>query len=165
MAVVDRTAPNYYYPARWADMDKDDLDFGSNSPVYIRVPGTPKSGYVVAPAKDGHVYFLDATNLGGKNGHIADLVVATEGASIYTTTASYTTAKGVYVLVSTSGARCPAGVQPARSYWRSQCRSRTVRSRQRSPGARHNRAQRHRPLPRRRMADRTRSSGTPARER
>ncbi|HVR64518.1 MAG TPA: hypothetical protein VMU50_21605 [Polyangia bacterium] len=106
----DRTAANYYYPTRWAAMDAADLDFGSNSPVFIKVPMAKQAGFVVATSKDGHMAFLDSAHLGGQGGEIVDLVVAQSGMSIHTAPASYTTAMGTYVTISTdSGAHCPAG--------------------------------------------------------
>jgi hypothetical protein len=108
LAVVDRSAANYYYPARWETMDRADSDFGSNSPVYITIPGAPKPGYVAAASKDGHFYLLDAKNLGGMDGHVADFPFATGDMAVRTSLASYTTASGVYVTVSTEqGAMCP----------------------------------------------------------
>jgi hypothetical protein len=110
MAVVDRSPANYYYPARWELMDRADADFGSSSPVYVQVPGAPKSGYVVAVAKDGHLYFLDSQRLGGMDGHVFDLKVSNGDMSVHTALASYSTAKGVYVVMSTDqGANCPGG--------------------------------------------------------
>lgn len=110
MAVIDRSAANYYYPARWKAMDQADNDFGSNSPVFIQVPGATPPGYVVATSKDGHMAFLDSHHLGGMEGHVVDLSVAQNGMSIHTAAASYTTTKGVYVAISTDGgAHCPAG--------------------------------------------------------
>ncbi|HXI58880.1 MAG TPA: hypothetical protein VNO55_22590 [Polyangia bacterium] len=110
MAAIDRSAANYYYPARWKAMDQADNDFGSNSPVYIQVPGATPASYVVATSKDGHMAFLDSQHLGGMEGHVVDLDVAQNGMSIHTAAASYTTAKGVYVTISTDGgAHCPPG--------------------------------------------------------
>jgi hypothetical protein len=109
LAIVDRSPANYYYPARWEVMDRLDADFGSSSPVFVQVPGAPRS-YVVAVAKDGHMYFLDSQHLGGLDGHIFDLKVSNGDMSIHTALASYSTAKGAYVIMSTDqGANCPAG--------------------------------------------------------
>ena len=110
MAQIDRSAANYYYPARWKAMDGADNDFGSNSPVFIQVPGAKQTGFVVATSKDGHMAFLDSQHMGGMAGEVVDLVVAQTGMSIHTAAASYTTSKGVYVTISTDGgAHCPAG--------------------------------------------------------
>jgi hypothetical protein len=113
LAVVDRSAANYYYPARWEAMDRADADFGSNSPIYLTVPGAPRPGYVAAVSKDGHFYLLDATNLGGMDGHVSDLVFSAGAMSVRTSPTAYTTAGGVYVAVSTEqGAMCPGAAVP-----------------------------------------------------
>jgi hypothetical protein len=110
MALVDRSDANYYYPARWETMDRLDSDFGSNSPVFIQIPGSPQAGYVVAAAKDGHMYFLDSKHLGGMDGHLFDLDVSNGAMSLHTALSSYATAAGVYVVLSTDqGASCPGG--------------------------------------------------------
>ena len=110
LAVVDRSAANYYYPSRWDAMDRADADFGSNSPVYLTIPGAPKPGYVAAASKDGHFYLLDAKNLGGMDGHLTDLPFSTGDMSVRTSLSSYATAAGVFVALSTEqGAMCPGG--------------------------------------------------------
>jgi hypothetical protein len=61
-------------------------------------------------SKDGHLYLLDAANLGGMDGHKVDFTVAASGMSIHTAPASYRTAQGLYVVFSTDGgAMCPGG--------------------------------------------------------
>lgn len=109
---VDTTsAANRFYPSRWLDMDGADADMAANSTVYIEVPGATPSTYVVAIAKDGHMYLLDSKNLGGLGGAAVDFVVAASGMSIHTAPAAYTNAAGVHVLLSTDGgAMCPAGM-------------------------------------------------------
>ena len=65
---------------------------------------------VVQISKDGHLYLLDAANLGGSDGFKVDFPVAASGMSIHTAPAAYTTAQGLYVVFSTdSGAMCPGG--------------------------------------------------------
>ena len=109
LGMCDRTPANYYYPARWQAMDGGDLDFGSNSPVFLKVPGATPASYFAAPSKDGHLYFLDSNKLGGMAGHVFDLNFAAEGMSVHTAPGAYTTAKGAYVVLTTNGARCPNG--------------------------------------------------------
>jgi hypothetical protein len=57
-------------------MDSSDADFGSSSPSSSTCPGATPSTMVVAPAKTGHVYFLDAKKLGGMGGELIDLTPA-----------------------------------------------------------------------------------------
>jgi len=110
LGTLSRSNANVYYPASWRSMDSADADFGSNSPVYVEVPGATPSALVVALAKDGHLYLLDAKNLGGMGGQLVDFMVSTGAMSLHTVPAAYTTAQGVHVVFSTdSGALCPAG--------------------------------------------------------
>jgi hypothetical protein len=67
---------------------------------------------VAAVSKDGHFYLLDAKNLGGMGGQLADLIVASGGGPmlVHTALATYATAMGTYVVFTTnSNAVCPAG--------------------------------------------------------
>ena len=81
------------------------------SPVKRTFSGETTLTIIVAPAKPGRVYFLDASNLGGSLGQYADMVVAdTNEQSIYTTPSAYQAASGVHVAISAgSGAQCPKG--------------------------------------------------------
>jgi hypothetical protein len=97
MGTLDKTDANFFYPTIWQQMDSTDADFGSNSPVYIEVPGATPSTYFVAPAKDGHIYFLDSKKLGGMGGQVIDLKVASVAMAIRTAPTAYTTSKGVHV--------------------------------------------------------------------
>ncbi|HEY2902815.1 MAG TPA: hypothetical protein VGL59_19695 [Polyangia bacterium] len=108
LGTANKTNANVYYPSRWQAMDGGDLDMGCNAAAVFDVPGlTTKQ--LVAPAKDGHLYFLDAANLGGMAGEKFDLVVATEGMSTRTSPTAYTTTKGMFVAISTDASHCPAG--------------------------------------------------------
>jgi hypothetical protein len=109
LATVDRsTNANVFYPTSWKSMDGNDADFGASSPVYISSP----SPMVAAVTKDGQLYLLDATNLGGLGAGLASLTVATGGAMIvHTALAAYTTALGTHIVFTTnSGAMCPTAV-------------------------------------------------------
>jgi hypothetical protein len=109
---VDTTVPaNVFVPTTWKDMDGTDADLSSNSSLYLEVPGATPSSYVVAISKDGHMYLLDSTRLGGMGGQVVDFPVASTGMSIHTAPAGYVDAAGAHVLLSTdSGAKCPAGM-------------------------------------------------------
>jgi hypothetical protein len=95
-------------------MDDADADFGASSPVYIEMPGATPSKIVVAIAKDGHMYLLDAGNLGGMGGQKVDFTVSNGAMTLLTVPAAYTTAQGVHVVFSVraGSASCPAG-QPS----------------------------------------------------
>jgi hypothetical protein len=114
LAVFDRSDKNLYFPASWASMDSKDAEFGASSPLYLHMPGSTPENYLLAIAKDGHMYLLDSTNLGGMGGHVVDYAVATAGAmTVRTVPAAYTTASGLHVVFSTSdGSKCP-GTAPS----------------------------------------------------
>ena len=95
-------------------MDQADADFGSVNPLYVELPGATPSKMVVAIAKDGHMYLLDAAALRGTatgaGGQKVDFMVANGNMAIHTAPASYRTAMGLYVVLSTTtGAICPPG--------------------------------------------------------
>jgi hypothetical protein len=112
MGVPHRDNANLFYPTIWrSGMDMGDKDFGSCSPLVVALPGGTPPSVLVAPAKPGHVYFLNSQNLGGFGGQVRDLVVANTGAeSVYVTPTAYTSTSGVHVVVSVlSGGVCPGG--------------------------------------------------------
>jgi hypothetical protein len=106
----ERDDKNLYFPASWRSMDQVDADFGASSPVYIKVAGATPENIVVAFAKDGHMYLLDAANLGGMAGHKVDFMVASGNMSVRTVPAAYPGSSGVNVVFSVDGmGKCPAG--------------------------------------------------------
>jgi PQQ-like domain len=112
LAIAHADDANRFYPTIWrTGMDMGDKDFGACSPLVIAATGGTPASLLVAPAKPGHVYFLDAKNLGGLGGQARDLVVADTGAeSVYVTPTAYTSGSGLHVVVSTLvGAQCPGG--------------------------------------------------------
>jgi len=113
MSVPNRDDDNLFYPDIWSSgMNNGDKDFGSCSPTVLAVPGSTPAKLVVAPAKPGHVYFLDAAKLGGASGQLTDLVVAaTDKESVYTAPAAYQSGGDVWLAISTQlGSVCPDGV-------------------------------------------------------
>ncbi len=113
MSVPNRDDNNLFYPDIWSSsMDDGDLDFGSCSPTVLTVPNSTPGKLLVAPAKPGQVYFLDAAKLGGANGELADLVVAsTDNESVYTAPSTYQSGKEAWLTISTQiGSACPGGV-------------------------------------------------------
>ena len=108
------TRADLFYPASWMPMDQADADFGSVNPLYVELPGATPSKMVVAIAKDGHMYLLDAAALRGTStaagGQKVDFMVANGNMAIHTAPASYRTEMGLYVVLSTTtGAVCPSG--------------------------------------------------------
>ncbi len=120
MASFTRSAANVYYPGAWQGMDGSDKDFGSSTPAYVPLPpGSTPAAILVAPAKPGHVYILDGTNLSsGKypsaGGELANLTVADTGAeSVYTSPTVYNSASGIHAAINVGQgpANCPNNVQ------------------------------------------------------
>jgi hypothetical protein len=111
MAAVTKSAANIFVSPNWQSMDATDKDFGASSPAYVPLPaGSTPSAVLVAPAKPGHLYFLDATNLSSS---LADLTVASTSAeSVYTTPTVYSTTSGIHATidVSVNAAGCPGGL-------------------------------------------------------
>jgi len=106
MASFTRSAPNVYVSPNWQNMDGTDKDFSSSSPAYVVLPaGSNPSALLVAPAKPGHLYFLNGTNLSQgtyptPGGELADLVVSSTSAeSIYTAPTIYTSASGLHATI------------------------------------------------------------------
>jgi len=113
MSVPNRDDSNLFYPDIWSTgMNNGDRDFGSCSPAVFSVPGSTPSKLVVAPAKPGHVYFLDDAKLGGGSGQLTDLVVGdTAKESVYAAPSVYRSGSDTWLVLSTQlGSVCPAGV-------------------------------------------------------
>jgi len=87
---------NYWSPTNWVSLDNADLDIGGTGPLLVDVPGATPSKLVVALGKDGNVYLLNRTNLGGVSVPVAQAHVA--GSSIIQAAATYQTALGTYVV-------------------------------------------------------------------
>ena len=114
LALAQRDDANRFWPSIWrTGMDMGDKDFGSCSPLVVAATGGAPASLVVAPAKPGRVYFLDAKKLGGLGGQAAELDVANLGAeSVYVTPTTYRSTSGLFVVISTtSGAMCPGGTK------------------------------------------------------
>jgi hypothetical protein len=112
MATLAKADPkNFFYPSTWSAMDLSDADFGTNSPVYLQVPGATPTSILATVTKDGHLFLLDPANLGGGSGRpVADFTLSTGPMSIHTVPAGYATAQGARLTLSTdSGAVCPTG--------------------------------------------------------
>jgi len=116
LAAVDKSSnKNVFFPTRWQAMDgANDYDLGASNALYLEVPGATPSKYVVALAKDGHMYMLDAGNLGGLGGQVVDFKFAgpTEGMLVRTVPATYTDSAGAHVVLTTETAGLCPGANP-----------------------------------------------------
>jgi hypothetical protein len=110
MATLDKTgSKDWFYPASWQTMDRQDADFGAINPVILNIPGSA-SPVVAATSKDGHVYLLDSTNLGGTNDAPVDFTIASGAMSIHTVPTAYTAGSTTFLTMSMDGSwvGCPA---------------------------------------------------------
>ena len=106
--VFDPTDPNNYFtPTNWRDLDKADLDLAGTEPVLVDLPGVAHGQLAVALGKNGMMYVVDRTALGGVGGALLTMNVASN--AIINAAASYHTARGTYVVFKGNGVNCPAG--------------------------------------------------------
>jgi hypothetical protein len=122
LAQFTRNAASVFLPTEWSGWEKPahDLDFGASTPSYVPLPaGSNPPGLLVAPAKAGRLYVLNAANLSAGSyptagGSLADLVVANTGTeSVYTAPTIYTSASGLHATINVGDgpANCPAGTK------------------------------------------------------
>lgn len=94
--VLTNDSTHYWAPTNWHVLDSADLDLGGSGPLLVDVPGASPSKLVVALGKDGNVYLLNRTNLGGVSAPVAQAHVASS--EIIQAAATYRTALGTYVV-------------------------------------------------------------------
>ncbi len=90
---------DYWAPANWVSLDNNDLDMGTGLP--FDAPGVTPSALVGAFGKDGNVYLLDRSNLGGIGGELTQAAVANgelNGAAV-----AYTTSAGTFLAARIDG--------------------------------------------------------------
>ena len=106
------TRADTWYPSRWMSMDTSDADLGLVNPVYVDLPGATPQKMILQISKDGHLYILDATALGGSAAPKLDYVFAASGMSIHGTPTAYKTAMGQYLVINTTNGAtmCSGGV-------------------------------------------------------
>lgn len=98
---------DYFAPGNWRLLDFADIDLGSTGPVILDLPGSTPSKLLVGLGKDGKIYLVDRTNMGGVGHPVAVAKVATD--AIIGGAAAYTTEHGTYVVFKGSGSHCPSG--------------------------------------------------------
>ncbi|HVV70626.1 MAG TPA: hypothetical protein VHI52_03865, partial [Verrucomicrobiae bacterium] len=92
---------DYWAPTNWLYLDNNDLDVGGSGPVLVDVPGATPSKLVAAFGKDGNVYLLNRTNLGGVSRPLAQMHVV--NSEIIQASATYRTSQGTYLVLSANG--------------------------------------------------------------
>jgi hypothetical protein len=108
LAAFDRADKNHFYPTSWKSMDSADADLGGSNSILFKVPGSTPETVIAAVAKDGHLFILDPTNLGGQGGEVIDLQVSSGAMNIKTAPTAYQTSKGTYLAFSVdNNAECP----------------------------------------------------------
>jgi len=93
--IFSGSTSDYWVPTNWLQLDNDDLDLGGSGPLLVDVPGATPSHLVVALGKDGNVYVLNRSNLGGISVPIASFHVGNDG--INQGAATYRTNRGTHV--------------------------------------------------------------------
>lgn len=108
--VFDPTdAKTYFAPTDWRHLDASDLDLGGTAPVLVDLPGAAHPQLAIALGKNGKIYVLDRTDLGGIGGELLAMKVASN--QIINAAASYRTPKGTYVVFKGDGVNCPNGTR------------------------------------------------------
>lgn len=105
--VFSGKAADYFTPGNWRALDAGDIDLGGTGPIIMDLPGATPSKLLVGLGKDGKIYLVDRTDLGGVGNQVAVAQVATN--AIIGAAVAYTTTKGTYVVFKGSGEHCPAG--------------------------------------------------------
>ncbi len=59
------TTGDYFAPYNWVALDDGDVDLSGSGPLIIDAPSMTPSALVMAQGKDGFLYLMDRTNLGG----------------------------------------------------------------------------------------------------
>ncbi len=106
-ATFSQATTDYFSPSDWMTLDLQDIDLGGSGPVVFDVPGATPSKLVFAFGKDGKVYAVDRTSLGGVDAQVAELqATSTE---LIQAAAAYTTPSGSYLVMMGNGVGCPTG--------------------------------------------------------
>jgi hypothetical protein len=92
---------DYWAPTNWVALDNSDTDIGGSGPLLVNVAGATPSQLVVALGKDGNVYLLDRSNLGGVSMPAARAHISST--EIIQAAAAYQTVLGTYVAFTSSG--------------------------------------------------------------
>jgi hypothetical protein len=104
-ATFSRTTQDFWVPPNWQELDDLDIDLTGPATV-LDLEGATPSQLLIATGKDGKVYLLDRTNLGGISEPVASLKVATN--EIISVSALYRTTLGTYLVLRGHGiAECP----------------------------------------------------------
>ena len=102
---------DYFAPIDWGCLDNADKDLGGSSPVLVDLKSGSTPHLVVGLGKDGKMYLVDRTNLGGVGTDVATATIMS--GEIKMAPITYTTAQGTYVVSygsgGATGTMCPQG--------------------------------------------------------
>jgi hypothetical protein len=115
LSQFDGSDKSEFYPSQWKSMDTADADLGGSNSMLVTIPGSTPEKVVVAIGKDGRMFLLDPNNLGGEDGSVVELQVASTSSgaqgAVKTAPTAYQTAKGTYIaFTADSGPECPTAV-------------------------------------------------------
>jgi hypothetical protein len=104
---------DYFAPSNWKALDDADLDIGASNPIVVDVPDATPRQLVVQFGKNGVVYLLDRSNLGGigrGDGRTGEGLnsVPISATGVTSAGAAYTTPAGTFVTVR-GGSGCLGG--------------------------------------------------------
>jgi hypothetical protein len=98
------TENDYFTPADWRGLDRDDDDLGGSGPVLLSLRSGAPSDLAIALGKDGKAYLLDRDHLGGEAHALREEMVSTD--AIITAPATYRSGAGDYVTFVGNGVGC-----------------------------------------------------------
>lgn len=98
---------DFFAPSDWKRLDDRDLDVGGSGPLLVELPGNRPAPLVVGLGKDGNVYVVERSRMGGVGHALASRKVSST--PIIVAAASYRTARGTYVVFRGEGTGCPGG--------------------------------------------------------
>jgi outer membrane protein assembly factor BamB len=109
-------AADYFAPYNWQDLDNGDVDLSGSGPLVVDAPGFTPSKLVVAQGKDGYLYLVDRTNMGGiaTMGQLANVGAMQVSGGEISNGGAWATAGGTtYIVVrpngTDGGVNCPNG--------------------------------------------------------
>jgi hypothetical protein len=108
-AVFSNQTQDYWVPTNWQALDAGDIDMSGSGAIPIDVAGATPSALVAAFGKDGNVYLINRTNMGGISAPVATLHASSS--EIINASAAYKTAMGTYLVFRGSGVGPCGGTQ------------------------------------------------------
>jgi hypothetical protein len=107
-----KQSADYFAPTNFAALDSGDVDISGSGPLVIDAPGLTPSALVMAQGKDGNLYLVDRTNMGGVSSANVGMLHVSSGE--ISNGAAWATAGGAtYVVVRPNGTEggvgCPNG--------------------------------------------------------